>query len=330
MNVRDETIPFATLEQAAEWYAVFRSCKVEQDERQRWQVWLAAAEGNRQAWARVEAISQGVSFAKDAPDAASSALHAANQLRKRRKMIKTLALGVLTGGLGWQLSRNEELRETMAGLGASHRTGVGESRRLLLADGTQLWLNTNTAVDERFTDQQRQLILHSGEIMIETHPDSWQPARPFVVRSRQGAMRALGTRFEVRQFDGHTHLGVSQGRVEVTPFAATGASKIIDAGREVRFSRRDIAPSSGLSPTRQSWTQGMLIAEDLPLAQFLDELSRYRHGHLGCDPAVADLRVVGGFPLRDTDQGLAMLEAALPVRAHAVLPWWITIKARQK
>ena len=324
-----QDLPFATLEQAAEWFAVFRSGKVEDDERRRWQDWLASDAGNRQAWARVEAISQGVAIVREAPEAAGSALHAASQLRKRRKLIKTLMLTAATAGLGWQLARQEEVRAVIAGLGASHRTGVGESREVVLADGTRLWLNTDTAIDERFDAGLRLLVLHKGEVLIETHPDTRQPTRPFVVHSRQGRMRALGTRFAVRQFDGHTQLGVSQGRVEITPFAEAAPRRVIDAGQEVGFSRREISTPGALPAARQAWTQGMLIAEDMPLEQFLAELARYRHGHLGCDPAIAGLRVVGGFPLRDTGQALAMLEAALPVRARFVLPWWVTIEARR-
>jgi len=324
-----QDIPYATLEQAAEWFAVLRSGKVEDDERRRWQDWLASDIGNRQAWARVEAISQGVSIAREAPEAASSALQAANQLRKRRKLLKTLVLTAATAGLGWQLARQEDVRATIAGLAAAHRTGVGESRKVILADGAQLWLNTDTAVDERFDGGLRLLVLHKGEMLIETHQDTQQPPRPFVVHSRQGGMRALGTRFAVRQFDGHTQLGVSQGRVEITPFDAAAPQRVIDAGQEVRFSHRDISTPSALPATRQAWTQGMLVAEDMPLEQFLAELARYRRGHLGCDPAIAGLRVVGGFPLRDTNQALTMLEAALPVRARFVLPWWVTVKARE-
>ncbi|MBV7534701.1 FecR domain-containing protein [Duganella sp. sic0402] len=326
MDHRHDAIPFATLEQAAEWFAVFRSGKVEEDERQRWQAWLASDASHRSAWARVEAISQGVSFAKEAPEAAGSALHAASQLRKRRKFIKTLVLTAVTAGLGWQVARQEEVQATLAGLGASHRTGVGESRKVVLADGTQLWLNTDTVLDQRYDDSQRLLVLHKGEILVETHPDTQQPPRPFIVRSRHGAMRALGTRFEVRQFDGHTQLGVSQGRVEITPADVPFAPRIINAGQETQFSRSQIAAAATLPATRQAWTQGMLIAQDLPLEQFLAELSRYRHGYLACDPAIASLRVVGGFPLRDTDQALAMLEAALPVQVRSVLPWWVSVK----
>lgn len=324
-----QEIPFATLEQAAEWFAVFRSGKAEDDERRRWQDWLSRDAGNRDAWAQVEAISQGISIAREAPQAASSALHAASQLRRRRKLIKTLALAAVTTGLGLQLAREEEFRSTLAGLGASHRTGVGESRKIVLADGSQVWLNTDTVLDERFDGGQRLLVLHKGQILVDTRPDAQQPSRPFLVRSRQGSMRALGTRFEVRQFDGHTQLGVSQGRVEVTPTDARAPSRIIDAGKEVLFSHHEISAAAELPASRQAWTEGMLVAQDLSLQQFLTELSRYRHGYLGCDPAIADLRVVGGFPLRDTDQALAMLEGALPVQARVILPWWVTVKPRQ-
>lgn len=323
MHRHEQDIPYATLEQAAEWFAVFRSGRVEDDERRRWQDWLAADAGHRQAWARVEAISDGVAIARESPQAASAALHAASLVRQRRKLLKAMALAAVTVGAGWQVARQESVQTLVAGLGAAHRTGTGESRQVVLADGTRLWLDTDTVLDEQYDDSQRLLVLHRGVILVQTHADTAHPARPFIVHSRQGAMRALGTRFAVRQYHGNTELGVSQGRVEITPFDAP--ARVIAAGEQTRFTRHAIAAAEALEPARQAWTQGMLIAEDMPLAQFLAELSRYRPGHLGCDPAIAGLRVVGAFPLRDTGQALAMLEAALPVRVKFTLPWWVTV-----
>jgi len=323
MHRHEQDIPYATLEQAAEWFAVFRSGRVEDDERRRWQDWLAADAGHRQAWARVEAISDGVAIAREAPQAASAALHAASQVRQRRKLLKAMALAAVTVGAGWQIARQESVQTLVAGLGAAYRTGTGEHRQVVLADGTRLWLDTDTVLDEQYDDSQRLLVLHRGVILVETHADTAHPARPFIVHSRQGAMRALGTRFAVRQYHGNTELGVSQGRVEISPFDAP--ARVIAAGEQTSFTRHAIAAPDALEPARQAWTQGMLIAEDMPLAQFLAELSRYRPGHLGCDPAIAGLRVVGAFPLRDTGQALAMLEAALPVRVKFTLPWWVTV-----
>ncbi|WP_306396891.1 FecR domain-containing protein [Telluria beijingensis] len=321
-----QDIPYATLEQAAEWYATLRAGAVDEDERRRWQDWLAQGAGNRRAWARVEAISQNVAIARQTPDASSAALHAASAQRQRRKLVKTLALAAFTTGLGWQLARTEDVQVAFAGLGASHRIGVGERLDTVLADGTRIWLDSGTVLDQRYDAAQRLVVLHRGEFVLQSGQDA---RRPLVVRSRQGSMRALGTRFQVRQFDGSTRLGVSEGRVEVTPFDARGPMLVVEAGQEVRFTRSGISTPSALPAGREAWTRGMLIAEDLSLEAFLAELSRYRHGHLGCDPAIAALRVVGAFPAHDTDQALAMLEAALPVRARRVLPWWVTVEAKK-
>lgn len=317
-----QDIPYATLEQAAEWYATFRAGAVDADERRRWQDWLARDAGNRHAWARVEAISQNLAIAGQTPEASGAALQAAGARRQRRTLVKTLALAAITTGLGWQLARQEQVQVAFAGLGASHRVGVGQRGETVLDDGTRIWLDTGTVLDERFDDRLRLVVLHEGAVVLESGRD---PRRPLVVRSRQGSMRALGTRFQVRQFDDSTRLGVSEGRVEVTPFDAHGPMLVVEAGQEVTFTRDGVSQAAALPAARDAWTRGMLIAEDLSLESFLAELSRYRHGHLGCDPAIAGLRVVGAFPIDDTGQALSMLEAALPVRVRQVLPWWVSV-----
>jgi len=57
-------------------------------------------------------------------------------------------------------------------------------------------------------------------------------------------------------------------------------------------------------------------------------LARYRRGVLRCDPAVADLRVSGAFPLADIDGSLRLLEKTLPVRISHVTPFWTTVAPR--
>ncbi|MNT95312.1 fec operon regulator FecR [compost metagenome] len=64
------------------------------------------------------------------------------------------------------------------------------------------------------------------------------------------------------------------------------------------------------------------------LDAFLRELSRHRPGHLGCDPAIADLRLDGVFPLADTDRVLAMVAQTLPVDVRRTTDWWVTVRAR--
>ena len=70
----------------------------------------------------------------------------------------------------------------------------------------------------------------------------------------------------------------------------------------------------------------MLLADGMPLGVLAAELARYRKGVLRCDPAVANLRVSGTFPLADTDRSLAMLAATYPVVVASRLGgYWVTL-----
>ena len=53
--------------------------------------------------------------------------------------------------------------------------------------------------------------------------------------------------------------------------------------------------------------------------------SRYRRGHLGVAPEVADLRITGSFPLHDTDKALSALLPTLPVQIEQHTPYWVTV-----
>lgn len=317
---------FATLEQAAEWFAVLRSGAVTDEERKQWHAWLDVREEHRLAWQRVEAISNGLSLPKAAPEAASTALSAA--VMQRRRTLKMLSLLAVTGLVGWGVSRSGTVQTVLADLNADYRSAVGEIRNLTLADGSELWLNTNSSLDQQYDASMRRVTLRKGEVMIATHPDTQSPSRPFIVYSAEGSLRAIGTRFSVRQLDGKTRLRVFEGRVAITPLDAQAGSRIIESGQQVDFNRYEISPAIAVDSTQQAWSQGLLVADNMSLGAFIAELARYRSGYLACDPAIADLRVVGGFPLSQSDQALAMLEASLPIQVHQTLPWWVTVRAR--
>lgn len=102
----------------------------------------------------------------------------------------------------------------------------------------------------------------------------------------------------------------------------------IEADRQVRFTREDIGPIEPARRAHQAWARGVLLAEDVPLRDLIAELARHHRAHLSCAPEVAELRVMGAYPLNDLDRALGMLEGALPVRVQRTLSWWITIRPR--
>jgi transmembrane sensor len=319
------TPPFDALEQAADWYALLQSSEATEHDHARWRVWFDASASHQEAWALALKVRdrfaplQSSGLRRQATDA----YHAARvSLAKRRALLGITALAG-SGMLGWALLRDTSLPLLAQALVADQRSATGEIREVALTDGTHVWLNTASAFNIDFDASLRRIHLLAGEILISTAAD---PARPLVVDTAQGRMRALGTRFTVRLEDELTLLAVYQGAVEVAP-AASDARQVVRAGQQVRFGADRIDAVEAADPAREAWAQGRLVASNISLQALVAELSRYTHGHLGVAPEVADLRVLGSYPVLDTDRTLDMLAQVLPIRIHRPLPWWTTIRA---
>lgn len=314
----------ATLECAAQWYARLAAAPEDTELRGQWRQWLEQSDAQRLAWGYVERVSQRFDGVRQQGPAAHRTLTGLRHGgHSRRRLLSQFGVLAGVGVLGWLGWRSNGLNSLHA-LSAQYRTAVGERRSELLSDGTRLWLNTASAVDLHFDASRRELVLYAGEVLIETgHRDN----RPFQVRTRAGVLEPLGTRFSVREDGPATQLNVYQGAVRVT-CQESGQVSTLRAGQQVTFDASRTGPISHSQARREAWSRGLLLAEDMPLAQFLKELGEYRRGHLGIDPAVAQLRVMGSFSLGDTDQALAQLEEVLPVRVQRRFDWWVSVVPR--
>ncbi|MFT7774212.1 FecR domain-containing protein [Roseateles sp.] len=315
-----------TLRQAAEWFAVLGAGDAGDGERARWQAWLAERPEHGRAWQRVEAISAQLDLPVEERAAADSALAAAHHVARRRQALKALALLGVSVSAGWAAWKSPSGQSMLAGLGADYRTATGETAEFTLADGSRLWLDTASAADVDLGPALRRIVLQAGRILVETA--SGMSQAPLVVNTAQGRLHALGTRFCVQQFAAATEVAVYAGRVEARPGDTGAGSRVVQAGEWLRFTSASIGTPQPAMTGGEAWVRGVLLADNLPLPAFLEELARYRHGLLRCDPAVAHLRVAGGYPLRDPDRALSMLEAALPIKVRRRLPGWVVIEAR--
>lgn len=320
-------IDFELLEEAANWFAHMQLDEVSQSDIEALQTWLQQSPAHQQAWTQVEKVSQRFQLLQNVNqvDAADDALSKLRQnTLNRRSLLRGFLLLFTLSGSGWLSWRHTSLPLLAASLSADYRTGVGEITDITLADGSRIWLNTDSAVNVRYQNEQRRLHLVQGEILIQTANDVLQ--RPFIVECVHGEMQALGTRFEVYQMQDKTRLTVYEGRVSLQPSDTTD-QLIINSGELAEFDNTHIQKQTiHKSATSQSrWIQRVLVVNNWSLETVLNELSRYRHGHLGVDPHVADLSVVGSFPLDDTDKALQMLAASLPIRIHFILPWWVSV-----
>ncbi|UVL61261.1 FecR family protein [Pseudomonas sp. B21-032] len=307
------------LDAAIAWQLCLDSGSGSADERAEFARWHAASEEHARAWLQLGMLDQ--RFSAAAGPARQALLQSRTGLRQRvRKLGSGLASLVLVVGLLSWVSAHQSLGYWLA----DQRTGTGEQRTLRLTDGTLISLNTHSAVDIRFDEKQRLIVLHEGEISIETgHKDD----RPFVVTTEDGRLRALGTRFLVKLEDQGTRLSVLQSAVAARP-QDSGDEQIFKEGQQVLMNHDRLGRADGLAAGADAWTRGMLVVDNVRLADLVEELGRYRSGHLGVATDVADLRITGSFPLNDIDLALTSLLPTLPVQIEQRTPWWVTVVAK--
>lgn len=298
---------------AAQWYARLASGQDTECEQRAWQHWHDADPLHRQAWQRVESVSS--QFSRVPGQIAVPVLRGG---QSRRQVLRSVLLLGAAGGLGIAGWRSE-----MGGqLLADYRTAVGEQRDVQLADGSALKLNTDTALDVDFNAQQRRLTLRSGEILINVAPDPL--GRPLWVQTPHGRVQASEGRFTVRALESSSRVAVLRNRVAVQ-LPHDLRAQTLEAGQQLDFDSARIGIAQANSAATAAWEYGSLIAINQPLGELLEDLGRYRHGWLRCDPALKDLKVSGAFPLANTDIALTALESGLGLKVVRHTSLWVTI-----
>ncbi|SFX22336.1 FecR family protein [Janthinobacterium lividum] len=283
------------------------------------QAWRDASAEHERAWELLQRMDGQLGAIPAA--LAMPALQAAQQ--RRRTAAKVLAMLVAAGG-GIALGQAGLQSAPWQAWTASLRTAPGQRRHVTLADGGRMEMNTDSALDVAYGATHRRIRLHHGEIMITTASD----ARPFLVDTPHGVIRALGTRFGVRcDADGST-VSVYEHAVEVRCAARPDAVRRLEAGQQLRFSASGAEHVQAMSAHQDSWLRGMLVAADWPLQKLVTELARYRRGRLACDAGVARRPVTGTYRLDDIDAVLESLCASHGLQVTYFTRYWATVAAR--
>ncbi|UTW00241.1 FecR domain-containing protein [Marinomonas rhizomae] len=318
----------AHLEAASEWFSVLSDKPVSESDRRAWQQWLEDDIAHRQAWQQVESVGAMFSAFKDDTEKHSAGYVLNNGGSVNRRQLMKGMLGVTgVAALGW-IGWNETPLPTIASSWmADFHTQVGQVATYDLEDGSQVWLNTNSAINRFPRRENRGVSLVMGEVLVQTQTSL--DSRAFSVSCAHGLVRSSEetVRFCVRQLSTEQSvLAVYEGAVSLAPFDSS-ASRTLYGGEEVIFSSHTMADTQPASLLYDSWRDGLLIVEDMPLKNFMAEIGRYNHDYINLDPSVDDLRVVGTFPNHDLNLVLSMLSKSFPIRVRHPLPWWVSVSA---
>lgn len=304
-------------EAAAEWAVLLADDALDDGQQQALQQWLQADARHaealafaRRTWAALGSLPADKPLRRRAlPVAPELARHPRRHARLRR-WGAAACLALLLGGLG--LTQSERL---LLPLLADHRTASGEVRSLTLADGSEVTLDSASAIRLDYSAGQRRIELLAGAAIFQVAP---QADRPFVVEAAGGSTQALGTRFVVQREAGAGALvGVLEHAVQVT---AADQQRRLQEGDSLRYDAAGLHDAVLDLQRVTSWQRGLLVFDRQPLGQVIEQLNRYRPGYIliGSD-AIAQREVSGVFRLDGLDDALATLTREMQLQHRELM-----------
>jgi len=216
-------------------------------------------------------------------------------------------------------------------LQADYRTGIGVSRHVRLADGTEISLNAESAIAVNYTDTARQVILLAGEAFVKVAPD---PKRPFSLTSKNLTVSDIGTVFDVDLKPSSVTVSVQEGEVAVD-YSHIREIKRVTLKKEDRL-RIDLATGEMEKIKTDNahigaWRSGQLLVDAAPIGDVVEELQRYHRGVILLrDEALAKQRVSGVYDLRDPIHALRAVVEPYAGLVGQWTPYLITVSAADK
>jgi ferric-dicitrate binding protein FerR (iron transport regulator) len=157
-----------------------------------------------------------------------------------------------------------------SGLGADYITEVGEQRRVDLADGVSLELNTQTRINRR---DSADFELVSGEVEVLTRAQA-----TLKVQAGAGWLSASQARFNLRNTDQSVCVTCLDGALLVD---VQGLSIHLESGQQLTYDARQVGTPQAVDTSAViAWRQQILVFNDATLSTVIDEINRYRPGML--------------------------------------------------
>lgn len=294
-----------------------------EDERRAFERWLAADSVHQgeyavvvATWDRLDAVATRPSPELEHRLRQVMALRGAGRIRNGRgwpaSFVRSAAIAamiVLVGGTAWWWL-------SFAVTVTDYHTARGEQRAVMLADGTSMEMNTDTAVTVRLWGRGRQIVVEKGEAYFTVAHD---PTRPFEVIASNGRIHDIGTQFSVYKQTDRVLVAVESGLVRVDPptnGATSAEGHVVGPGeRAMYMATGQWATLARVEPAQIAvWRQGALRFDGISLAEAITEVERYRPGRiLLADPALGETRIRGVFNSRNLDEFFTALPTIVPV-----------------
>jgi transmembrane sensor len=279
--------------------------------------WLVESTLHRVAYLRVEwSFSRAEHLAMLGPvEPRPGASRAGDKFQYRRFMLPLLAAAsiVLAATVGATLFLHSAIEPPVR----MFATNVGGRSVLKFGDGTEMYLNTNTAIRYRMSTDQRIVWLDRGEVYFRvTH----NAANPFAVVAGGHRITDLGTEFLVRDDAGGLDVALVKGRAQLAsenPGSGTATLAPGDEAVATQMSMIITKKTQRQLSDELSWRQGVLVFRKTRLADVVREFNRYNTTRLViADPSIADVEITAEIKTDRFDDLLSLVQTVLNFRAN--------------
>ncbi|HHP0305533.1 FecR domain-containing protein [Acinetobacter baumannii] len=248
------------------------------------------------------------------------------RFNKTKAMSSVLAIFGMGVGLYWY---NPILQKQ------HYTTSIGEQKQVLLIDGSQVSLNTNTKIDILQRLRSRELVLNQGEAIFTVahgqNPVSRLFERSFTVTAGQVYIRDIGTIFNVHKLsDEDVIVTVLEGKVDVSGLKQKKPAIPLVQGQQVRYQPLGFSSVQQIETYRASaWQSGKIVFEQTRLEDALKEFQRYsKFDVMISNEQLKSIPVSGQFSVNNYEQFMQVLPQVAPVQVitHDHKQWRIEKK----
>ena len=288
-------------QQALDWWTRLRGDHVTAQQRNTFELWRADPL-NANAYQNVETLWKLL----------EQPAHAVRR-HERRKPVPRRAIYAAAACLVLAFATVMLMTPPMSTWGSDYATATGQQQDITLADGSQLHLDSDSAVDITLTSDERRVNLLRGRVFLDVSHDG----RPFVVRAGNTRVKVLGTAFSVSHGSAEDEVTLLRGRVEVM---AGGRHQPLQPGEQLKvISGKIQAPLAVDADRLLAWRDGQLRVRNAPLREVLDELMRYQGGRvIWLDDQAAQRPISASFNLKQIDSAIDALITTQKLRATSL------------
>jgi transmembrane sensor len=299
--------------EAAHWLVVLDGPRVSRQDIDAFQTWLAADETHKRAYDAVSATADKI----DAVLATEPVTHEIDH-RRTRVPVRPIAMAALSAAAALALFVISPLSPLRDEPGAAYATAPEQERLVRLSDGTTIEMAPGARLRASLEGDERRVRFEEGVALFNVAHDA---SRPFVVMTKFGEIRVLGTSFVVRLGPDGAITTVLSGRVEARREMLFSPDNSVAASADQEIELGGGAPTvSVLAPEaldrRLVWRERMVALDGQSLREAAAEVTRFSGVRFAfADTATAQVRLAGYVAGDDVEAFLGLLENNVGVSA---------------